>query len=157
MAQSFSCLCGTPSCRGRIAGARSMSREQLAGQWLNGHIWELLQEQEKQQKTTRPENGDKAAAVPSTRELALQEELAKAEESLRKADQATEAARRALAAYRNGVTANGKTIPTTNGNAHHNGLNDAVTSNGVKDSARHGASSRELGGELGGDTLQHRG
>ncbi|CAK7263861.1 hypothetical protein SEPCBS57363_000771 [Sporothrix epigloea] len=156
MAQSFSCLCGTSSCCGRIAGARSMSREQLAGQWLNGHIWELLDEQEQQQKTARSENGNKAAAVPSARELALQEDLARAEELLRKADQATEAARRALAAYRSGIITNGKTVPATNGSTHHNGLNGAVTSKDVKDSARHGASSRELGGELGGDTLEHR-
>ncbi|CAK7209520.1 hypothetical protein SCUCBS95973_000468 [Sporothrix curviconia] len=157
MAQPFTCFCGTPSCRGRIAGARNMSRDQLAGLWLNGHIWELLHEQQHQhrQKTARPENGTPSAngdAAPSPIEKALQEELARAEEALHKADQATEAARRALAAHRNGVTANGKTVSSTNGTAHHNGTNGASATNGANGSARHGTSSRELGGELGGDT-----
>ena len=171
MAQPFTCFCGTPSCRGRIAGARNMSRDQLAGLWLNGHIWELLheqhqqQEQQQQQKTARPENGTSSAeatmeaVVPSAIEMALQEELARAEESLRKADEATEAARRALAAHRNGVTTNGKTVSSTNGTAHqhqhhhhHHGPNGTSITNGTNGSARHSTSSRELGGELGGDT-----
>lgn len=46
MAQPFDCLCGTPSCRGRIAGARDMTRAQLDGLWLNGHIRELLEERD---------------------------------------------------------------------------------------------------------------
>ncbi|CAK7265592.1 hypothetical protein SEPCBS119000_001592 [Sporothrix epigloea] len=162
MAQSFSCLCGTLSCRGRIAGARSMSRDQLAGQWLNGHIWELLheQEQQEQQKTATPkpgdglENGNSVPVVPSACETALLKDLARAEESLRMADHATEAARRALAAYRSGVTTNGKTASSANGDAHCNGVNGANATDYVKDSARHGASSRMLGGELGGDTIQ---
>ncbi|CAK7202316.1 hypothetical protein SEUCBS139899_005038 [Sporothrix eucalyptigena] len=157
MAQPFSCFCGTPSCRGRISGARNMSRDQLAGLWLNGHIWELIheQQQQQQQKTARPENGTASAetAALSAIEKALREELAKAEESLHKADQATEAARRALAAHRSGVTTNGKTASYTNGTAHHNGTN-GISTNGTNGSARHGTSSRELGGELGGDTIE---
>ena len=44
MAQPFDCLCGTPSCRGRIAGARDMTQAQLDGIWLNGHIIQLRSE-----------------------------------------------------------------------------------------------------------------
>ncbi|ERT00168.1 hypothetical protein HMPREF1624_03537 [Sporothrix schenckii ATCC 58251] len=158
MAQPFTCFCGTPSCRGRISGARSMTQDQLAGLWLNGHIWELLNEQKQQKqqqaKTARPENGTSshaaaAADAPSAIEQALKEELARAEESLHKADQATEAARRALAAHRNGLTTNGK-AHTSNGTNGTNGVSKPVSN----DEARHGTSSRELGGELGGDTAE---
>ncbi|KAL1903397.1 hypothetical protein Sste5346_000023 [Sporothrix stenoceras] len=152
MAQPFTCFCGTPTCRGLISGARNMTQDQLAGLWLNGHIWELLNEQKQQQsKTARPENGTSSTAattaeIPSAIEQALKEELARAEESLHKADQATENARRALAAHRSGVTTNGK-APSSNGT---NGVTKAIP-NGA---ARHGTSSRELGGELGGDTAE---
>jgi len=44
MAQSFDCFCGTPSCKGRIAGAREMSEKQLEGMWLNGFIRDMLEE-----------------------------------------------------------------------------------------------------------------
>jgi hypothetical protein len=47
MAQSFDCLCATPTCRGRIAGARDMTPRQLEGLWLNGHIRALLEERER--------------------------------------------------------------------------------------------------------------
>lgn len=159
MAQPFTCFCGTPSCRGLISGARNMTQDQLAGLWLNGHIWELLNEQKQQKqkqdlKTARPENGASSSpdAVPSATEQALKEELARAEESLHKADAATEAARRALAAYRNGANTN------TNGkghvNGHTNGTNGTNGINGTNGANRHGTSSRELGGELGGDTAE---
>jgi hypothetical protein len=46
MAQSFDCLCNTPTCRGRIAGARDMTPRQLEGLWLNGHIRALLEERD---------------------------------------------------------------------------------------------------------------
>lgn len=161
MAQPFTCFCGTPSCRGLIGGARNMTQDQLAGLWLNGHIWELLNEQKKQQqlKTARPENGTSSAAttaeIPSAIEQALKEELARAEESLHKADQATEAARRALAAHRNGITTNGKGHSSNGTNGTSNGVNGAGSVKSVPNgAARHGTSSRELGGELGGDTAE---
>lgn len=46
MAQPFDCLCNTPTCRGRIAGARDMAPRQLEGLWLNGHIRALLEERD---------------------------------------------------------------------------------------------------------------
>ncbi|KAK4142946.1 uncharacterized protein C8A04DRAFT_29341 [Dichotomopilus funicola] len=46
MAQPFTCLCGTPTCRGRIAGARDMTPTQLEGLWLNRHIRDLLEERD---------------------------------------------------------------------------------------------------------------
>lgn len=46
LAQPFSCLCKTRSCRGTISGARDMSSPQLDGYWLNQHIRELLAERD---------------------------------------------------------------------------------------------------------------
>lgn len=128
MAQPFSCFCGTPACRGRISGARAMPRSQLAGLWLNAHIWELLAEQDAEQDGKKT-NGLAATPTASPTELALQDVLAKAEETLRSADSAAEAARHALAHYRS------STAPSA-----------------VNGSARRGPTSRELSGEMGGDT-----
>lgn len=47
MAQPFTCICNTPSCRGRISGAKTMTQDQLAGYWLSGHIRELKAEQQR--------------------------------------------------------------------------------------------------------------
>lgn len=44
MAQPFDCLCGKPTCRRLINGAKNMSQEMLHGVWLNGHIHALLAE-----------------------------------------------------------------------------------------------------------------
>ncbi|KAK7704169.1 hypothetical protein SLS64_008727 [Diaporthe eres] len=45
MAQPFDCFCGSATCRGKIAGAKDMEPRQLEGLWLNGHIHELKDEQ----------------------------------------------------------------------------------------------------------------
>jgi len=48
MAQPFDCLCGAPTCRGRISGAKAMGEQgQLDGTWLNGHIREMLEERKR--------------------------------------------------------------------------------------------------------------
>lgn len=52
MAQPFDCLCGKLACRGRISGAQDMTDAQLEGVWLNGHIRELLAERKKENATT---------------------------------------------------------------------------------------------------------
>lgn len=46
MEQGFSCVCGSGKCKGRIEGARGMSREELEGYWLNGHIVEMVEERD---------------------------------------------------------------------------------------------------------------
>ncbi|TQS35155.1 hypothetical protein Golomagni_04431 [Golovinomyces magnicellulatus] len=50
MVQSFDCICGTPSCLGRISGARDLGSTRLSGQWLNFHIRELLEAEQQRQK-----------------------------------------------------------------------------------------------------------
>ena len=44
MSQPFDCQCGARECRGKITGAKDMSREILKQYWLNRHIEELLEE-----------------------------------------------------------------------------------------------------------------
>ncbi|KAJ4313339.1 hypothetical protein N0V84_009468 [Fusarium piperis] len=128
MAQPFDCLCGTPTCRGRIAGARDMTETQLDGVWLNGHIIQLRAEQE----------AARISADPTVN--ALHEAVVHAEKVL-------EAARLALRTY--------------TGNAHAqngNGIIMPKFTNGapakVAGSEHRGPTSRELSGEMGGDTIR---
>jgi len=71
MAQAFDCLCGKPTCRGRISGANDMTPAQLEGLWLNGHIRELLEEQQQSAAaaTTLPNSSGAARCGPTSREL----------------------------------------------------------------------------------------
>ncbi|KAK1544446.1 hypothetical protein CPAR01_01948, partial [Colletotrichum paranaense] len=129
MAQPFDCFCGTPSCRGKIGGARDMSRAQLEGLWLNGHIRELLEERD---SGARSENDD-----PTAQAL---------RDALKAAERVVEAARSALRSYTESTTGN------SNGTQQQQ--HQQTAKNGVNGSkaGRNGASARELGGELGGDT-----
>ena len=113
MAQPFACLCGTPTCRGRIAGARDMTASQLAGLWLNGHIRELLEERE---------------AAPSKKQINGSVTSTKA-------------------------SANGTTNGTING--HHAAHQSPSSAHAQAGAQRRGPTSRELSGEMGGDTTVH--
>ncbi|KAH7143098.1 hypothetical protein DER46DRAFT_106207 [Fusarium sp. MPI-SDFR-AT-0072] len=126
MAQPFDCLCGTPSCRGRISGARDMTQAQLDGIWLNGHIIQLRAEQ-----LARSED-------PTAN--ALRDAVVHAEKVL-------ESARLALRSY------------TSNAHAQNgNGTFPSKYTNGTLGKAavleHRGPTSRELSGEMGGDTVR---
>ncbi|KAL2195773.1 hypothetical protein P885DRAFT_39433 [Corynascus similis CBS 632.67] len=120
MAQPFDCLCGTPTCRGRIAGARDMAPAQLEGLWLNRHIRDLLEERDaggslkaKQHQVT----GNGAVALPP-----------------------------------NGAHGTNSTNGTNRG---ANGVGSVAKTDSTHAPAgaqRRGPTSRELGGEMGGDT-----
>ncbi|KAJ6441784.1 post-SET domain-containingprotein [Purpureocillium lavendulum] len=134
MAQPFDCLCGTPTCRGTISGARDMSAKQLEGIWLNGHIRELLDEQQQQQQQSAGQHQSVVVGNgtdPTTR--ALRDALAQAEKVV-------EAARLALRTYVE-AGARGDAAALNNGVSKANGLN------------RRGPTSRELSGEMSGDTV----
>ncbi|KAK4166146.1 histone-lysine N-methyltransferase ash1 [Cladorrhinum sp. PSN259] len=146
MAQPFTCLCGTPQCRGLISGAQDMAPSQLEGLWLNGHIRELLREKQQQQQqqqkhsnnnaskklnghatngwqTNGYTNGKKAAEDNNDpTAIALRNALTQAEKMV-------EAARIALITYVDSLESS------------HEGLQ------------RRGPTSRELSGEMGGDTI----
>jgi hypothetical protein len=108
MDQPFDCLCGTATCRGRISGAKDMTDVQLEGVWLNGHIRELREEQQKQKQ--------KPAAEAATTDATAQA----LKDALQQAEKVVVAARAALLSY---------------------------------GSQRRGPTSRELSGEMGGDTI----
>ncbi|KAL2886239.1 galactose-proton symport [Ceratocystis lukuohia] len=100
MAQAFDCFCQATNCRGRIAGAKDMTAEQLSGLYLNGHIHALLEE----------------------RDAALA----------------------------------GKKLPANHPPAvscHDTGSETEAKINGIAPKTRNGPTSRELGGEMGGDTV----
>jgi hypothetical protein len=168
MAQPFNCLCGKPTCRGRISGARDMTEEQLEGMWLNGHIRELLAEQEQQSSETRDTVSEDLYDTDQTAQ-ALRD-------ALQHAEKVVEAARTALMCYARTIrTQQYKGVNGTNGikaaanghingnsaNGHHsnghaangcyNGASTAI--NAVTGSLRRGPTSRELSGEMGGDTI----
>lgn len=130
MAQPFQCLCGTPTCRGTIDGARNMTPAQLDGLWLSKHIRELRAEQ--------ASGSPSPASSTDPTAYALQHAVDQAEKVV-------EAARSALLSYTATSTAGGS------GGVNKflsNGADD-VKGNGL---GRRGPTSRELSGEMGGDT-----
>ncbi|KAI1460909.1 hypothetical protein F4805DRAFT_415995 [Annulohypoxylon moriforme] len=155
MAQPFDCLCGKPTCRGRISGAKDMTRAQLEGVWLNGHIHELLKEQELGGKEPEPENGrstttttTKISSAPAPSTVSEEDATAQAlRDALKHAEKVVEAARIALTSYLESATLRGK---IGEGNANGFGVSNATLATGL---TRRGVTSRELSGEMGGDTI----
>ncbi|KAK2013728.1 hypothetical protein LZ32DRAFT_239321 [Colletotrichum eremochloae] len=148
MAQPFDCFCGTPSCRGTIGGARDMPRAQLEGLWLNGHIRELLEERDAGSSSSSSNHDDDPTAQ------ALRD-------ALKAAERVVEAARSALRTY---TEATGNNGGQQQQQTAKNGVN-GTKAKGLPPSSspsreqpvavgasRNGASARELGGEMGGDT-----
>ena len=156
MAQPFQCLCGKPTCRGLISGARDMTDAQLSGIWLNGHIRELLEEQRGRgydnnlsintlSTTTTANASTTASSVNGENnnnnnnsekfaELELDQTARSLRDALTHAEKVVEAARNALTSYVGAVNAKS-------------------ASNKVPEGAqRRGPTSRELSGEMGGDT-----
>ncbi|KAI1766541.1 hypothetical protein GGR53DRAFT_199979 [Hypoxylon sp. FL1150] len=153
MAQPFDCLCGKPACRGRISGAKDMTKAQLEGLWLNGHIHELLEERDSREGA-KPGNGSaltgrswtKAAPPQDTTALALTD-------ALKHAEKVVEAARYALQSYLGSAACGSGGYPTGSDytvTSEAAGIGaDATLAAGL---ARRGTTSRELAGEMGGDT-----
>lgn len=159
MAQPFGCLCGTRTCRGTISGAKDMSEAGLEGVWLNGHIRELLDEQKKAPNGNGNGNGvGSHAAHPSGAAIldavpgAVADPTAQAlKDALLHAEKVVEAARIALLSYV-------KTVHVAGGNgyahaAFDNGGAEGGALGSVRGNSRRGPTSRELSGEMGGDTL----
>lgn len=141
MAQPFDCLCGKPTCRGRISGASDMTPAQLEGVWLNGHIRALLDEQQA------------AAAAAALSENASSGDITT--QALRnvlgQAEKAVDAARTALCTYLQEVH-NGVPGSLNGGRMTNRMVNGALAKTDGLD--RRGPTSRELSGEMGGDTVR---
>lgn len=123
MAQPFQCLCGTPTCRGTIDGAKKMTSAQLDGLWLSKHIRELRAELESAGSASPA--GSSSSSDPTTSAL---------QNAIDQAEKVVEAARAALLSY---------------ASSSSNGADSAFKGNGI---GRRGLTSRELSGEMGGDT-----
>jgi hypothetical protein len=118
-----------------------MSREQLEGNWLNAHVRSLLEERDNSLSLT--------PATPSTTQITHSNENSKdateaaLQIALKQAKKMVSAAQHALDIY--------KSLHGTS-----NGLEkleiDVGENGGVKGGKRRGVTSRELSGEMGGDT-----
>ncbi|XDG03241.1 hypothetical protein ABKA04_002856 [Annulohypoxylon sp. FPYF3050] len=151
MAQPFDCLCGKPTCRGRISGAKDMTRAQLEGVWLNGHIHQLLREQELGTREPEPENGSstRSDAPSSSTATAAEDATAQAlRDALKHAEKVVEAARVALTSYLESSATVKRKIGQENASGF--GVANANLAAGL---TRRGVTSRELSGEMGGDTI----
>lgn len=126
MAQPFDCFCGSAACRGKIAGARDMSPKQLEGLWLNGHIHELKDEQGREGAGP----GGNAVREKDRRGSLVPAGVGGAD------DPTARALREALGHAEKVVDAARAALLGYAGAA-----------------ARRGPTSRELGGEMGGDTV----
>ncbi|XXG97000.1 hypothetical protein Hte_003293 [Hypoxylon texense] len=157
MAQPFDCLCGKPACRGRISGAKDMAKSQLEGLWLNGHIHELLEERD-HREDAKPGNGSALAGGSLTKGGLSEDTTAQAlKDALKHAEKVVEASRHALQSYLESAA-----LATRNGGRYRTGNDYTVASKpagpGGADASvvtgltRRGATSRELSGEMGGDT-----
>jgi hypothetical protein len=115
-----------------------MTPSQLEGYFLNAHIRFLIEERDNQQQQQQQGQPDPTA-------LALKNVLRSAEKSL-------DAARAALQTYLGGLDVPSSSVNGAAGSKTANGEGDdkVSSSNGV--GRRTGPTSRELSGEMGGDT-----
>ncbi|KAL8407625.1 hypothetical protein RB594_006450 [Gaeumannomyces avenae] len=129
MAQPFECLCGAgASCCGLIRGAADMPPRQLAGRWVNGHVLDMMEE--RREASSRNGNGGGPLGNDDTTARAMRN-------ALRQAELAVEAARAALVSYVAGM---------------HGGGGGGGSIGRVEGAGQRGVSSREMSGEMGGDT-----
>ncbi|KAH8811553.1 hypothetical protein F5884DRAFT_279801 [Xylogone sp. PMI_703] len=131
MAQGFDCFCGSEQCRGRISGAKDMSNEQLKGYWINPHIRDLLEERDSASSASTIKK--KETEPISEKEIDVTEEALKA--TLEQARKLVQAAQKALDSY---ISVHSSDVEI-----------------GFNGHTRRGVTSREMSGEMGGDTLSN--
>jgi hypothetical protein len=186
MAQGFDCFCGTTNCRGSISGAKNMSAEQLEGMWLNAHIRELLEERNGDSEEIESggpgawsehgkaggggdivnplllvsRNGTVEAGAVTGKEGAEGGVIKDATEaalraSLEQARKMVEAAQKALHTYKSihGFSGPNKRKDGKGASVRENGVGSRELSGEMGGDTRQGVTSRELSGEMGGDTL----
>ena len=176
MAQPFNCICGTETCRGQISGARDMTDAQLSGMWLNKHIRELLEERRAKAATaasaTVPTNCHAAPPAINAKMAMSENDLVTAplevldstaqalRDAIQHAEKALDAARQALVMYVQTVRphqpggSETQGCPSAHGSASGiSGVStDSDAAGTVQGALRRGPTSRELSGEMGGDT-----
>jgi hypothetical protein len=117
-----------------------MTPGQLEGLWINGHIRELLAEKSAGGKRGPPGNGN-AAAVGTGPAAPLDPAARALRDVLEHAEKVVEAARLALNSY---VDSRSGFVSTAG---------DGMLSSASGGRTRRGPTSRELSGEMGGDTV----
>jgi hypothetical protein len=157
MAQGFSCFCGAEACRGYISGAKNMSAEQLEGFWLNAHIRALLEERDvgaaQLAKSGTMITRVGAVLGNDTEANGTIKEIEKDIESSKLKDGTEEALKSSLEQARKMVDAAQKALDTYK-SIHGRSSVDDLGSTGAKGANRqNGVGSRELSGEMGGDTV----
>ncbi|KAH7357076.1 hypothetical protein BKA65DRAFT_220890 [Rhexocercosporidium sp. MPI-PUGE-AT-0058] len=136
MAQGFDCFCGAETCRGFISGAKTMRKEQLEGLWLNAHIRTLLSERDSSpssQSSTLSSTTPSSDAPSSTTQSSTSKYLSN--------DPSSTAPSSNTSTSSSSTNLNGA---KTNGSAEKDEWNGEQ---------RRGVTSRELSGEMGGDTV----
>ena len=151
MAQGFECFCGSKTCRGFIDGAKNMSSEQLKGMWLNAHIRELLEESNCSAKV--PSHGNSGLMSEGIGQIDATAEALKA--SLEQARKMVNAAQKALDVYIEENHTKKDMSDSGNGATRNNGVGSRELSGemGGDTRTRLGVASREMSGEVGGDTV----
>lgn len=146
MDQGFNCFCGSENCLGYIGGAKHMTPAQLEGRWINAHIRELLEDRENSTKNDSSfiTHGNNIAGNPTaTNGPPRKEDATEAAlfASLTQARKMVEAAQKALDTY---VSIHSE---------RENGVGSRELSGEMGGDTRRGVTSRELSGEMGGDTV----
>lgn len=147
MAQGFECFCGAETCRGWIGGAKDMKSSDLEGVWLNAHIRNLLEEQDASQNGTAAKTNGKVGEADAT-EAALVA-------SLEQAEKVVEAAKLALCTYVSHYAKDfqgGEGRDGGVGSREMSGEMGGDTADDLSGGQRRGVTSRMMSGEMGGDT-----
>lgn len=174
MAQGFDCFCGHKECKGKITGAKDMPAEKLEGYFLNAHIRNMLEERdgisEKKEEVNgrnghgksvlKAANGETKAVNGTSITFAPTDDIEAALlTSLLAAVEMVSSAKKTLDIYRASKTSATTTTLATNGKSTINGANgaQAVVADDseatVEGEKRRGVTSREMSGEMGGDTV----
>jgi hypothetical protein len=157
MDQPFTCFCSTPSCRGFISGAKEMSPSQLEGMWLNAHIRSLLESHSSPSSSpssTSSGNGTPTSTPTSTdaTELALSENLLLARKMVTAAQKALDTYK-SLHGKEDAGAMNGKDGKVRENGVGSRELSGEMGGDTTETKARRGVTSREMSGEMGGDTV----
>ncbi|RFU25403.1 hypothetical protein B7463_g10943, partial [Scytalidium lignicola] len=157
MAQGFGCFCGTEQCRGYISGAKDMTKEQLEGYWINAHIRSLLEERNNSSSYASNVKNEAQPTSSGNVELKKVDEKENGAVLEKEVDVTEEALKASLEQARKMLAAAQKALDSyISIHVENNDEGVALNSNGnlgCNGRTRRGVTSREMSGEMGGDTI----
>jgi hypothetical protein len=161
MDQGFDCFCGSKNCLGYIGGAKYMTSAQLEGRWINAHIRSLLEERESERPEQHEmEPDDSYAPINSPNQSKINEaeiptrdpgELHTPDKDTPDTDPTHKALLFMLSQARTMVDTAQKALETYM--SLHSDNFEGVNGVKVDGTMRRGVTSREMSGEMGGDTF----